>query len=166
MKFDDLPNGAEVFIDANTFIYHFINHPKYGAAFTRLMERIELKDLLGRTSAHVLADVGHRLMTIEAINRMQWPATRLAARLKKHHAEIPKLTLYRQALTQVSLMGVQVLAVAEASVQTASSLSQQFELLTGDALIVAIMRQHGLTSLASEDSDFDRVAGIARYGPT
>ena len=130
------------------------------------MERIELKDLLGRTSAHVLADVGHRLMTIEAMNRMQWPATRLAARLKKHHAEIPKLTLYRQALTQVSLMGVQVLAVAEASVQTASSLSQQFELLTGDALIVAIMRQHGLTSLASEDSDFDRVAGIARYGPT
>ena len=31
MKFDDIPDGTEVFIDANTFIYHFTNHPKYGA---------------------------------------------------------------------------------------------------------------------------------------
>src|SRR5262249_23766631 len=136
-----------------------------GAACTRLMERIELRDLLGRTSAHVLADVGHRLMTIEAMNRKRWPATRLAARLKKQHAEIPNLTLYRQALTRVSQMGVQVLPVTEASVHAAATLSRQFELLTGDALIVAIMQQHGLTSLASEDADFDRVAGINRYSP-
>jgi predicted nucleic acid-binding protein len=37
--------------------------------------------------------------------------------------------------------------------------------LSGDALIIAVMREHGLVSLASHDADFDRVAGIVRYGP-
>jgi predicted nucleic acid-binding protein len=37
--------------------------------------------------------------------------------------------------------------------------------LTGDASIVAAMQQEGLTMLASEDSDFDRVPGLTRYGP-
>jgi predicted nucleic acid-binding protein len=38
-------------------------------------------------------------------------------------------------------------------------------LLTGDALIVAAMQQHGVIHLASADTDFDRVPGITRYGP-
>jgi predicted nucleic acid-binding protein len=50
-------------------------------------------------------------------------------------------------------------------VETATLLSHQYELLTGDALIVAVMRQHGLTNLASADDDFDRVPGITRYAP-
>ena len=39
------------------------------------------------------------------------------------------------------------------------------ELLTGDALIVATMRLHSLTKLASEDADFDRVPWLTRYEP-
>jgi predicted nucleic acid-binding protein len=34
------------------------------------------------------------------------------------------------------------------------------------ALIIAAMRIHGLAKLASADSDFDRVPGITRYGPS
>ena len=37
--------------------------------------------------------------------------------------------------------------------------------LTGDALVIAVMRHHGLTHLASLDDDFDRVPGITRYAP-
>src|SRR5437773_1348287 len=100
MIFDDLASPTDVFIDANTFIYHFTNDPKWGAACTRLLERIEHQELRGYTTVPVLADVVHRLMTIEAMDLLGWPATRLAARLRKHHAEIPKLTVYQQALTK------------------------------------------------------------------
>jgi len=31
---------------------------------------------------------------------------------------------------------------------------------------VALMRQHGLTRLASHDADFDRLTGLTRYAPT
>jgi predicted nucleic acid-binding protein len=62
-------------------------------------------------------------------------------------------------------MGVQTLPITEHLVLTAANASQQFELLTGDALIVAVMNHHGLTHLASGDTDFDRVPGVTRYAP-
>jgi predicted nucleic acid-binding protein len=48
---------------------------------------------------------------------------------------------------------------------TAAALSQQIGLLTNDALIVAVMQAHGLSRVASNDSDFDRVPGLMRYAP-
>src|SRR5262249_54606591 len=138
---------------------------KYGAACTQLLKRIETQDIQGFTSAHVLADVAHRLMTVEAMARLGWPATRLAARLRKQHAEIPKLALFKQAPGKSEPMGLHVLALSAPLVLAAANYSQQFELLTGDALIVAVMRQHGLTTLASADTDFDRVPGLTRYTP-
>ena len=165
MTFDDLVSPADVFVDANTFIYHFTADPKWGAGCTRLLERIEFQELRGFVSTHVLADVVHRLMTTEAMDLLGWPATRLAARLRKHHAEIPGLSVYLQALTKIAQIGIQVLPVLEQHVIQASQLSQAHELLTGDALVVAVMRANGLTNLASLDTDFDRVQGITRYAP-
>jgi predicted nucleic acid-binding protein len=49
--------------------------------------------------------------------------------------------------------------------KAATLASQQFELLTGDALVVAVMQAHGLTHLASNDADFDRVTWLTRYEP-
>jgi len=57
------------------------------------------------------------------------------------------------------------LATLPASVEKATELSQQIGLLSGDALVVAMMQAHGLTHLASHDTDFDRMPGIMRYGP-
>jgi predicted nucleic acid-binding protein len=37
--------------------------------------------------------------------------------------------------------------------------------LTDDALMVAVMQANGLTSLASLDTDFNRVPGLTRYAP-
>src|SRR5207253_592354 len=83
-----------------------------------------------------LADVAHRVMTIEAMVRSSWPAAGLAGRLKKHHAEIPKLNLYQQATVKVGQLGIRVLPVSGPLVLVANGFSQQFELLTGDALVV------------------------------
>jgi predicted nucleic acid-binding protein len=165
MTFDLLPPGAAIFLDANVAVYHFTADPLYGAACTGLLKRIETQDIQGYTSAHVLADVSHRLMTIEAMTRLGWPASRLAARLQKQHTEIPKLSLYHQALVKLDQMGLQVLPLSAPLVLAASNYSQQFELLTGDALIVSVMRHHGLTNIASGDADFDRVPGLTRYAP-
>jgi predicted nucleic acid-binding protein len=165
MTFDDLVAPADVFVDANTFIYHFTADPKWGPACTRLLERIEFQELRGFISTHVLADIVHRLMTTEAMDLLGWPATRLAARLRKHHAEIPRLTVYLQALAKIAQIGMQVLPVLEQHVIQAAPLSRAHELLTGDALVVAVMQANGLTNLASFDPDFDRVPGITRYAP-
>jgi predicted nucleic acid-binding protein len=165
MIFDDLQAGESVFVDANTLIYHFISHIKYGLACTRLFERIENQEIQGFTISHCLADVAHRVMTIEAMGQLGWPATGLAARLKKHHSQIPNLRLYQQAAEKVSQLSIQVLPVTEHLVLAATQISELFELLTGDALIVAAMRLVGISNLANGDADFDRVPSIIRYSP-
>jgi len=64
MTFVDLPDGESVFVDANTFVYHFQPHPTWGAACNQFMSRIEQGRLVGCTSPQILGDVAHRLMTM------------------------------------------------------------------------------------------------------
>jgi predicted nucleic acid-binding protein len=163
--FTDLAAGAAVFLDANTLVYHFSGDAQLGAPCTELIKRIEQQDVPGFTSTHVLLDVAHRLMTIEAILVFGWPVASIAQRLRRHHQEIPRLTRFRQAVDEVPKLNIQVLPVLPPQVSAAAALCQQCELLSGDALVVAVMQANGLTNLASHDSDFDRVRGLTRYAP-
>jgi predicted nucleic acid-binding protein len=165
MIFTDLPAGATVFVDANTLVYHFSLHPRFGAACTALMERIERGDLSGCTTTHVLGETAHRLMTLEAMTLLNWPAAGIGNRLRTHPAEVSRLTLFRRAIEEVLQGSLQVLPVAPHLVATAVGLGQQIGLLFNDALVVAVMQANGLTSLASNDADFDRVPGLTRYAP-
>jgi predicted nucleic acid-binding protein len=165
MTLDQVASGTAIFLDANTLIYHFTSEPTYGDACTRLVERIEQQDLQGFTSAEVVSDTAHRMMTIEAVQALGWPMAGVAARLRKHHSEIPKLTHFEQAIAEVPQLGIHVWDVRLDMVLAAARLSRQYELLSGDALIVAVMQANGLTQLASNDADFDRVAWITRFAP-
>ena len=91
MTFTEIPVGTRVFVDANTLVYHFAADPQFGASCTDLVKRIERREIHGFASAHVLSDVAHRLMTLEAILLLGWPVASIAQRLRRSHAEIPSL---------------------------------------------------------------------------
>jgi predicted nucleic acid-binding protein len=165
MTFDDLLAGDSIFVDANTLVYHFARHPQFGASCTKLVKRIENFELIGLMSTHVLSDVAHRMMTIEAIDTFGWPVQGIGRRLRRHPDEIAKLTGFRRAVEETFNLRIKVVPVTPHQVSTATLISQHECLLSGDALIIAVMREHGLVSLASHDADFDRVAGIVRYAP-
>jgi predicted nucleic acid-binding protein len=165
MNFDDLTTGQSVFVDANVFLHYFTMHPRFGTACQKLLDRVENRDLAGFSSAAVLAEVVHRLMTVEACQRFGWPVKGIARRLRRHPAEVQQLTRSRQAVDEITLLGLDVLPVGKSQVSQAADVSRQTGLLCGDAVIVAIMQSNGLTSLASHDADFDRVPGIMRYAP-
>ncbi len=103
MTFADLLPGESVFLDANTLVYHFSSHVAFGAACTQLVRRIENGELAGFTSTHVLSEVSHRLMTIQASALLGWPFAGIGNRLRTHPAEVQKLTAFRQAIDQISL---------------------------------------------------------------
>jgi predicted nucleic acid-binding protein len=165
MTFANIPQRSQVFLDANTLVYHAGADPTYGAACKLLLERIARREVEGFTSAHVLGDVAHRLMTLEAIASLGWAAKGIVSRLRHNPAEVQRLTRFRQAIDDVAQVGVQVLPIDFSSVSAATAFSQQYGLLTGDGLVVAVMRHHHLTVLASNDGDFDRVPGLTRYAP-
>lgn len=165
MTFAAIPQGASIFVDANTFVYHFGTDPVLQAPCQELLERAARREIAAFTSTHVLSDVAHRLMTIEAMASLGWPAKGIVQQLRQQPAEISKFTRFRQAIQEIPRFGIQVLPVTFTLVETGTALSQQFGLLSGDALIVAVMQANGLTQIASNDSDFDRVPGLARYAP-
>jgi predicted nucleic acid-binding protein len=164
MKFDDLATGESVFLDANTFVYHFAPDPVFGMACSRLLERIENGELQGFTSTHILSEVSHRLMTIEASTLFGWPFAGIVYRLQKSPADVQKLTSSKVAIDKILGSTVQTLSIPPALMSIAPALSQSTGLLTNDALLVAVMQANHLKSLASNDTDFDRVTGIVRYG--
>jgi predicted nucleic acid-binding protein len=59
MTFAVLPDGATVFLDANTLLYHFTADSKYGDPCTDLIERIERQELTGFSSTAVISEVAH-----------------------------------------------------------------------------------------------------------
>jgi predicted nucleic acid-binding protein len=166
MTFDDIVAGQHVFLDANTFLYYFTAHFRFGSACHKLLSRIENKDLAGFTSAHVLTEVVHRLMTIEACQRFGWPAKGIARRLRRQPTEVQQLTRSRQAVDEITLIGLNLLPIDKSHMSVVPDISRQTGLLCGDAMVVAVMQVNGLTNLASNDTDFDRVSGINRYAPS
>jgi predicted nucleic acid-binding protein len=165
MIFADLQLGEAVFLDANTFIYHSAPDPVLGPPCRQLLQRIENQELLGYTSLHLLPEVAHKMMTIEANALLGWPFAGMANRLRRHPAEVQKLTAHRIAIERISHSRVQVLPFSVPLMLAATVISQHYGLLTNDALIVVLMQTNGLSKLASHDADFDRVPGLARYAP-
>jgi predicted nucleic acid-binding protein len=165
MTFASIPKGAQIFLDANTLVYHATADLTYGAACKQLLERVARLEIEGFTSAHVVCDLAHRIMTAEAVTQLGWQVKGITPRLRKHPVEVQKLTRFRQAVAEVRLTGIHVFPIDFDLVSAATVLSQRHGLLSGDALVVAVMAEHGLTHLASRDDDFDRVPGITRYGP-
>ncbi len=165
MTFADLVAGDAVFVDANTLTYHFQPHPVWGPPCSGLLQRIENRELTGFTSTHVLSEVSHRLMTIQASALFGWASAGIGNRLRTNPTQVQQLTAFRKAIDQILQSNLQVLAVPPVLLATAAALSQQIGLLTNDGLIVAVMQVHGLSKIASSDTDFDRVPGLTRYGP-
>ncbi len=161
----DLLAGESVFLDANIWIYHFGPHPTLGASCDQLVQRIETQQLLGSTSTHVLAEVAHQLRIVEASSLPGGSLGGVRQRLQHQPAVLAGLARFRTAVETVLNSSIQVLTIAPGLLGAAAALSQQHGLLTNDALTVAVMQAHGLTRLASNDTDFDRVPGLTRYEP-
>jgi predicted nucleic acid-binding protein len=109
--------------------------------------------------------MAHRLMTLEACAAFGRLYAGIAQRLQKHPAQVQTLSRFRQAIAEVFRYGLRVLIIPPDLIDAAALSSQQTELLSNDALVVAVMQANGLSNLASHDADFDRVPGLPRYTP-
>ena len=166
MTFNQIPGNTSVFLDANILVYDFTPDPTFGAECQVLMERIyKWQDFVAYTSTHVLGEMAHQLMILEAARVFGWPLTGITRRLRQNPTEIQKLTGFRQAIDEVPRLGIEVLPIERHLPPLAAALSQVHGLLTNDALILATMQDQAIKHIASHDPDFDRVPGITRYAP-
>jgi predicted nucleic acid-binding protein len=98
MIFADLVAGDAIFVDANAFIYHFAPDPLLEPPCSQLLQRIENRELEGFTSLHLLSEVAHKLMALEASTLLGWSLTGMANRLRRYPAEVQRLTAFRRSI--------------------------------------------------------------------
>lgn len=143
MNFADLSAGDSIFLDANTLVYHFQPHPTLGQACNQLMAQIEHQQIVGFTSTHILTEVAHRLMIIEAASQFAWKLPKIKQRLLNDPTKLQMLTQFRIAVEAILNSRVQVLTIPPQTVIAACSISQNTGLLSNDALVIAVMQNHG-----------------------
>lgn len=148
MTLAEIPDASAVFVDANVFVYHFV-----GASpqCSTLLARCETREVRGITSALVLAETTHRLMMIEAAHRRLVTPGHVVHKLARRPGVIKRLSVYEAGIHAISSMGVEVLAVTDATIQLGLRQQRRHGLLTNDSLIVATMAHQGLRLLATAD---------------
>jgi predicted nucleic acid-binding protein len=157
-----LPSHSFIFIDANIFIYGLSGQSAQSAQF---LERCLREDVTGITLFETVNEATHRFMVAEALAKGSIMRG-TAKRLRQQFRVIPTLSDYWENVERLLALNLLFVPVNEEILRAAQSERQAFGLLTNDSMIVACMREYGISFLATNDSDFERVAGITVFRPS
>ena len=161
----NIPTGETIFIDANIFYYHFVSLPGLSVACKNFLHRITQGEITGVTATVVLAEAQHKVMLAEAVQQYGLSPQGLVRRLTQTPGLLAGLSHHRLVPSTVAAMHVRIEPLTVAILQQAAHLSVTHELLTNDAALLAHMQALGITHLATNDDDFDRVTGITIWKP-
>lgn len=157
---EDIVPGQVVFVDANIFLYHFTGQ---SLACRTFLERCEAQEVLGITGAHVVLEVLHRLMMLEAVHKGLISPGNVVRRLKERPDVVKDLDEYARHAGRIEDMGVRILPVDGNVARASHEVRRRAGILINDSVSVAMMRQDGIPAIATQDRDFNQVTGIQIY---
>lgn len=159
----EIPADTRVFLDSTIFLYHFTG---ISPQCRGLLERCAAREVRALTSTLVLAEVTHRLMTIEATERGLVAPGNVVKKLRERPDLIRQLSQYQVQVEKIPWMGIEVVALERRTLATAGPLRSRYGLLTNDSLLAATALERDAMAFASADRDFERVESLQLYVPT
>lgn len=158
----ELTAEQAVFVDANIFIYHFTGLSQECSDF---LGRCERGDLWGVTGIHILLEILHRLMMVEAVSKGLVAPGNVAKKLREKPHVVEQLVDYQIQTEAILEMGIDVVGLTSKHVKNSSLYRRRDGLLVNDSLTVSAMEIEGILNLATADCDFARVETIQVYSP-
>ncbi len=158
----DIPPGERVFVDANTFVYHFTGVSGECTAFLRRCER---GDVAGITGVHVLLELVHRLMMVEAVVKGLVSPGNVARKLREHPDLVQTLSQAEDQAEVVTRMGIGILPVDAGALSLSRGIRTSYRMMVNDSVTAALARREGIEAVATSDRDFLRVPGLRVYSP-
>jgi len=156
----DIPPGTHCFIDANIFYYHLVETPPLSEECSNFFERVERRALTASTSSVAIAEAIHKVMLADAVARHGLERAGLSHRLQRHRQLLGTLSEHPKVAKLVRGLAIHVEPVTLATLERAAAVSVSLQLLTNDALTIAVMAHLGLRDLATNDDNFDAAAGV------
>ena len=158
----ELADGTTLLLDANIFIYGFCGESRQ---CEQLIERCRNEELLGVTTSEVVGEVCHRLMIREALE-IEMIARPAVGALKSRPEAVKSLQKYWELTARILRSNLLLLCSGEERHHRAQMVRGEYGLLTNDSLLVAAALEYGIRSVASRDTDFDRIGELTVYRPT
>ena len=163
MKLDDVSQGS-VYVDTNILYMYLRIDPAHLSTVKAFLSRIVRGEINAFVSIPVLDELFYRLLLarikettdcnpIEVLRENQVKAIAV-------HSDMIEGPLRKLAqLPHINLVGVETADFD----RMLGNIRTTFSLLPRDALHVAIVQRLGLSCIASDDIDFDRVKGVERH---
>lgn len=157
-----VPQGSDVFLDANIFIYAFARQSQQ---CHDLLARCAREEIFGITTLEVINEVTHRMMLAEAF--ATGVITKENARdLKGKPQAVQGLTQYWPQTIRIFGLNLLILSSDQSRLHRAQTVRASHGLLTNDSLLIAAMDEYGIPYLATRDDDFDHLPDVTVFKPT
>ena len=162
MKLDEVSYG-HLYVDTNILYMYLRADPAHLSTIKDFLRRVVHGEIEAFVGVPVMDELFYRLLLAqvkEATGRNPLDLLRedLAGAIASHGHEIERAMRKLVALPHLNLVGVEILDFDRMLDNILS-----FSLLPRDALHIAIIQRLGLTAVASDDTDFDRVGGLNRH---
>ncbi|MEN6610553.1 MAG: type II toxin-antitoxin system VapC family toxin [Methanoregulaceae archaeon] len=161
-----LEEGTTVFIDANIFLSIIFENSGRAESSVRFLESVHEGTIHGTTSVLVLNEVLHRLLIASVVNDAGIPLEEAVTFLKIHPTHICETETSRTLIEDIrNIRNLKILGISEKTFVRSLAIMKEYGLLSNDALHVACMEEHALSTIATFDRDFERVSRIRVWRP-
>lgn len=161
---DAVPDGSNVLIDANVFVYALSSSSLQCKEF---LARCSREQIYGITLFEVIHEATHEFMRAEARAKGLFTAAEKGVKyLKNHPEEVKNLIDYWTNTQRILALNLVLLPGEEKIVVAAQRVRVEAGLLTNDSVIVAAMREYGVSKIATSDTIFGAMSGLAVFSPT
>lgn len=159
------PGNEPIFIDANIFLFHAFAGNDDAVAFLGRLERNEVKGVI---TPLVIDEVIFKALSYEVSKHLEKTTVAAIRKFIKRDNEdretvMAKVKSYRDYMVSLTESGLRLVDVTGKDAIRAVDLSAEHGLLIRDALHLAAMESRGIRHIASNDSDFGRIADIRRW---
>ncbi|RKY02162.1 hypothetical protein DRP77_08380 [Candidatus Poribacteria bacterium] len=162
MDIDAIPDGTLVFVDANIFIYHFAG---VSDKCTRFLQRVLKGEVKAVVSTIVMAELIHRRMVAEAVEKGFVTLRNAVRKLKENPRIVKLLSQYSRDVEAILALPIIVEPITRDDIISSGQLRERYGLMTNDSLNLACMERLGIRDIATRDEDFEAVEWINVWKP-
>lgn len=163
MTFSGVESGTKLYIDANIFVY-----ASNGASreCRELIDRCDRREVNAYTGIHVLLEVAHRIMTIEAVDKGLVTPGNVPRKLRRRPELVSQLQDHSAAIRYILEMNIEIMQIDARILETSANLRAQMGFLVNDSISLAMMQRRRIPAIATNDRDFQRVNWLEVHLPS
>ena len=165
LKLIGLPSGLKVYMDANIFLYSAFKHPAFGDNCREFLIKVDEGGVTGCVSDFVLNEVFHKLMIAEVVKKFKKTAKEAVAYIKRNSEVISNLEIIWREMDIIESSNIIILKNESSVFPDFVEISRIYNLMATDAMHVSVMKKHGITNIATNDRDFERVEWLNVWKP-